>query len=401
MLPSTNLVDLTVDDGYATADDDTIPSAPDAPHPGAPDDQHHGATPSDISDESFDGSTLLLPPKEPTTNDLLRALLTASSATNLLLTQLLSGDRPDNGRPKLVQPRRQPPAAEVPRNPDFFDDGRPRTSKRPIDLSLPIVDTTKLEPVLPRYSYNPPPIPTAADPDAPAPAVSEPTPDPRQPQRIRGHWIGAGSPRPSDFSEETDQHATPSGGQSDTTSTDSRRTPATPPDPAAKTAPSRKSPARSTARAPRRSSKHTPAASPGTTAPASAPADPSTPTAGAPTPATPATPSAGDKCNAPAAAESLPTPPAKDSLVDTYADIHAARRADMHAATAMYTHVNTLRADVAPGPYMLAKTTISSIRLFMKRLPEYTRLGGTLRWVHLLTRPIAAEIWNRREQTEH
>ena len=131
MLPSTNLVDLTVDDGYATADDDTIPSAPDAPHPGAPDDQHHGATPSDISEESYDGSTMLLPPKEPTTNDLLRALLTASSATNLLLTQLLSGERPDNGRPRLVQPRRQPPAPEVPRDPDFFGDGRPRTSKHP------------------------------------------------------------------------------------------------------------------------------------------------------------------------------------------------------------------------------------------------------------------------------
>ena len=81
-----------------------------------------------------------------------------------------------------------------------------------------------------------------------------------------------------------------------------------------------------------------------------------------------------------------PTPPAKDSLGDTYADIHAARRADMHAATAMYTHVTTLGAAVATGPYMLTKTTISSIRLFMKRLPEYTRLGGTLRWVHLLTR---------------
>ena len=71
MLPSTNLVDLTVDDGYATADDLAVPLAPELQPMRAP----TFATPSDVSDQSYDGTTLPLPPTGASTSELLQALL--------------------------------------------------------------------------------------------------------------------------------------------------------------------------------------------------------------------------------------------------------------------------------------------------------------------------------------
>ena len=338
MLPSAHMVDLTVDDGYATADDLTVLPARDASPTNIPTID----TPSEISEQSYDGTTLPLPPKGASTSELLQALLASSAATNQLLVQLVREQRPDRGRPQLVQPTRVKEPSP-PRDPDFFDDGRSRTSKRPVDLSLPNVDAKlEPEPSFPTYAYNPPPTLPAAGSGAPSPAASTTPPDPSHHQRIRGYWIGAGSPRPSDFSEDSDQSARTHGSQPDNTGTDAHRPPATPPDPAPQTAPSRKSSVRSTSRAHRRSQQHTPTAPAEKKTPGSAPAGQTTPSADAP-PFTPsASPSAASKSDASATADSLPTPPAHDSLIDVYADIHAARRADMHAAKAMYPHVSTL-----------------------------------------------------------
>ena len=84
MLPAPHLVDLTVDDGYATADDLAIPLAPDLQPMRAP----TFATPSDVSDQSYDGTTLPLPPKGASTSELLQALLASSAPPTPALAPL-------------------------------------------------------------------------------------------------------------------------------------------------------------------------------------------------------------------------------------------------------------------------------------------------------------------------
>ena len=109
--------DLTIDqsDGYSTADEVATPPETEP--------ALTVTTPSEISDVSYDGTTMPLPPKTPTTHDLVMSLLAASSTTKQLLAQLVTELKTDRGRPTLVQHLRTPKAPRTPHDPDFYDDG--------------------------------------------------------------------------------------------------------------------------------------------------------------------------------------------------------------------------------------------------------------------------------------
>jgi hypothetical protein len=117
--------------------------------------------------------------------------------------------------------------------------------------------------------------------------------------------------------------------------------------------------------------------------------------------AAPATPSASAKSpGTSTSAESLPTPPRGTSLAAEHAAIQASHRASLQSAATLYANKTSLSAAVPDREFYLKGRTIADILTWMRCLPKYAYIGGTLRWAHLIPRPTAKAIWERWDKTE-